>query len=290
MRQLAFCLITVFTFVIVSCVPSPVPQTPISKPATLPVRAENYPGNTAPPTPEGIIPQSTSRHPLKAQTTKAAGVTISYLSFDSRTHTIEVVDQTGIGSRYKTAAEVTRATGALATINGGFFTPEGEPLGLVYQGGKKAGALNNSSSLGSGALYIDKKLAKPILARRNSIQQWLKDPAFDPKELLQTGPFLIENSRAVFGLTNKEPRVRSFLLSDGKHHFAIAQCEPITLRNLAGALAAQPLSGFNIEIALNLDGGRSSDLNISSKVQGGPLNLRRWWNKPVRNYVIVRAQ
>ena len=290
MHSIVCCLTTTLTIAITSCGPPPLPEEKVNTPASAPVRAEAYPGNTAPPAPEGIIPQDTSRHPLQALTAQTAGVNITYLSFDTRTHTLAVIDQTGLGSQYQTAAEVTRATGALATINGGFFTPEGQPLGLVYHNGKKAGATNNSSSLGSGVLYIDQKLANPILARRDSIQKWLKDPAFDPKELLQTGPFLIENGRAISGLTNKEPRVRSFLLWDGKHHFAIAQCEPITLRNLAGALATQPLSGFRIELALNLDGGRSADLNISSQVQGGPINLRRWWNKPVRNYLTVKPQ
>ena len=108
--------------------------------------------------------------------------------------------------------------------------------------------------------------------------------------MLQTGPFLVEGGRSVSGLSNDEPRVRSLLLWDGKNHFAIAQCEPISLHNLGGALAKQPLPGFDIEVALNLDGGRSADLNISSKVPGGPINLRRWWNKPVRNYLIIQPQ
>jgi hypothetical protein len=38
---------------------------------------------------------------------------------------------------------------------------------------------------------------------------------------------------------------------------------------------------------LNLDGGRSSDLWISSAVQGGPLRERPLWNKPVRNFLVL---
>ena len=288
MRVFPFALITL---TVVSCAPQSQPDAPkVATAATPPVRAEQYPGNTALPTPDGILPVSTAQHPIRAQTAEVAGVTLTYLSFDTRTHTLAVVDQSTVGAEFKTAAEVSRAKNALATINGGFFTPEGQPLGLVYQNGKKAGALNTSSSLGSGVVYVDKKLAQPVIARRATFQQWLKDPAFNPKEVLQTGPFLVENGRTVSGLSNDEPRVRSLLLWDGKHHFAIAQCEPITLRNLGGALAKKGLPGFPVEVALNLDGGRSADLNISSKVQGGPINLRRWWNKPVRNYVVVKAQ
>ena len=283
--------LTLLTLAVISCAPQTVPETPGAvTAATDPVRAELYPGNTEPLPIEGAIPVSKALHPIRAQKGEVAGVTLTYLSFDTRNHTLAVVDQSSLGSEFQSAAEVSRAKNALATINGGFFTPEGQPLGLVYQDGKKSGALNTASSLGSGVVYVDKKLAQPVIARRATFQSWLKDPAFNPKEVLQTGPFLVEGGRSISGLSNDEPRVRSLLLWDGKNHFAIAQCEPITLRNLAGALAKQPLSGFQIEVALNLDGGRSADLNISSKVPGGPINLRRWWNKPVRNYVVVKPQ
>jgi uncharacterized protein YigE (DUF2233 family) len=277
-------------FAAVSC--SPVPEAPSEppQPATEPVRADNHPGNTSLPTPDGVLPVATSHHPLRVNTASVAGVKLTFLSFDTRTHTLEVVDQPGIGSQYQSAAEAMRARGALAGINGGFFTPEGAPLGVVYHQGKKTGSLNTASSLGSGVLYVDRNATQPVLARRETFRKWLTDSTFQPMEVLQTGPFLIENGKAIGGLTNKEPRVRSLLLWDGDHHFALAQCEPITLRNLAGALAKQPLSGFRVQTALNLDGGRSSDLSISSKVTGGPLNLRRWWNKPVRNYVVVKPQ
>lgn len=279
-----------FAVALVSCAPEPPTPERVNNPATLPVRAQPYPGNDLPITPDGVASVDTSRHPLQVRTGEVAGARMTFLTFDTRTHTLSVFDQGGIGTQYQTASEVTRAQGALASINGGFFTPEGEPLGVVYHEGTQIGSLNTASSLGSGVLYIDKKLAQPVLARRESFQKWLKDPAFSPKEVLQTGPFLVESGKAVSGLSNEESRVRSLLLWDGKYHFAIAQCEPITLRNLAGGLATQPIDDFRVVVALNLDGGRSSDLNISSKVPGGPRDLRRWWNKPVRNYVLLKSQ
>lgn len=286
-----FSSFSLFLVTLASCTPEQAEQPQLARiPATLPVRAEQYPGNTIPISSEGSAEPDFSRHSLIAQTANVAGVTLSYLSFDTRTHTIEVIDQPGLGSKYHTAAQVTKSTGAVAAINGGFFTPEGKPLGVLYHQGGETGALNTASSLGSGFLYVDKSSPSPLLTRRTTFQKLLKDSAFTPREALQSGPFLVENGAAVSGLSNKEPRVRSLLLWDGENHFAIAQCEPISLRNLAGALAQQPLPNFQVQMALNLDGGRSADLNVSSKVQGGPLNLRRWLNKPVRNYLIVKSQ
>lgn len=282
---------------LLSCAPStPTLPGPTELPATNPKRADAYPGNTALPAPVGQEtappdPTSATSYPVIVKKATLAGVPVTYLSFDTRTHTLAVIDQAkGPGTRYESSASVTAATQSLGTINGGFFTPEGEPLGLLYQDGKKTGSLNTSSSLGSGILYVDEKNPRPIILRREEFQYQLKDSSTKPRDVLQTGPFLVENSLPTAGLKADEARVRSFLLSDGQHHFAIAQCEPITLRNLAGALAKQPLPGFHIMTALNLDGGRSADLHVPSQTEGGPVNLRRWWNKPVRNYVVVRKQ
>ncbi len=288
--MIKFSLLGLTILLVVSCAPTSIAPPPVDNPATSPVRAEPHPGNTAAPVSEGRLPDDGSRHPLSVQSTQVAGAKLTYLSFDARNHTLSVVDQSSVGSQYRSAAEVTQRQKALATINGGFFTPEGKPLGLLYHNGKKVGHLNRSSSLGSGILYVDQKFAKPVITRRESFENWLKDEAFEPKEVLQSGPFLVEGGRAISGLKNEEPRIRSLLLWDGENHFAIAQCSAITLRNLAHALASQPLSGFQIEVALNLDGGRSADFNVSSKVSGGPLNLRRWLNKPVRNYLILTPQ
>ncbi len=53
------------------------------------------------------------------------------------------------------------------------------------------------------------------------------------------------------------------------------------------ALAGQPVPGLTIDAALNLDGGSSSDLWISSTVKGGPANERPFWSKSVRNYLVL---
>lgn len=278
-------------FISTGCVPDDTSTNtlPPNIPATAPIRIEQHPGNTEATPQDGVIPERQGFHSLGVKNANIAGVDFTYLTFDARRHTLEVVDQGQIGGTYQTASQVTAATSALATINGGFFTPEGKPLGLVYHEGNKVGSVN-SSSLGSGVIYVDQKLPTPTIARRETFQTWLSDSSFSPKEVLQTGPFLVEDSLAVNGLTGTDARIRSLIIWDGKHHFALAQCANISLPNLAAALAEQPLPDFNIVVALNLDGGRSSDLNISSQVTGGPINLRKWWNKPVRNYLILKKQ
>jgi len=56
---------------------------------------------------------------------------------------------------------------------------------------------------------------------------------------------------------------------------------------LGTALAGAELGGVKIKSALNLDGGRSSDLWVGSSAAGGPLRERPLWNKPVRNFLVL---
>jgi hypothetical protein len=70
----------------------------------------------------------------------------------------------------------------------------------------------------------------------------------------------------------------------------IARAGRCTLRQLAAALAAGPVDGLALDHALNLDGGRSADLWIGESVRGGPHRVRPFWNKPVRNFLVLRAR
>jgi uncharacterized protein YigE (DUF2233 family) len=285
-----------FALFLLSCAPQkPEPNNEQYR-LTEPKRADPHPGNTAPPPDanEQVAPRLTNAPdtwPLEVKRTTVAGAPFTYLSFDTREHTLAVIDQlNGPGSEYQSAEEVASATKALAAINGGFFTPAGRTLGLAYEKGERIGSLNNSSSLGSGVVYVDRKLARPVILRRATFEALQNNSAADPLELLQSGPFLVENSKPVTGLSKDNERLRSLLLWDGEYHFAFAQCGEISLANLGAALAKQPLEDFKITSALNLDGGRSADFHITSRVSGGPQTLRRWWNKPVRNHLIALPQ
>ena len=110
------------------------------------------------------------------------------------------------------------------------------------------------------------------------------------RHLIQAGPFLVENDIAVGGLENQKRSPRSFLVWDGGSRWALGYADKASLAELATALAAQPVTQLDITTALNLDGGRSSDLWVSAEVPGGPLNTRTLWNRPVRNYLLLHRQ
>ncbi len=215
-------------------------------------------------------------HATRAFRTSLGGISISGVSFDSRSQRLAVADQEGgPGSQWADAETAAKAHSGLAGINAGFFTPEGQPLGLVISGGKRSGSLNRSS-LGAG-FYSGG--GSPALLRR---EQGGSGP-----ELLQAGPFLVETGKATGGLSPKSSTARSFIAWDGGSGWVIARTGGCSLTELAQALAGAEIDGIKVRSALNLDGGRSSDLWISPTVPGGPLRERPLWNKPVRNFLVL---
>lgn len=212
------------------------------------------------------------------------GVDLVLVRFDDRAYEMRVVDQRGgPGSRWATASLAGRGMGALAAINGGFFTPEGDPLGLVVARNKRAGFWNKVSSLCSGVFVVDAEGPKLVRSR-----SWL--PQREASELLQTGPFLVEGGVLVEGLESEEDRARSFLLWDGRNGWAMGYTRSATLEALGKALASDRFKGLAVSSALNLDGGRSADLWVSNAVKGGGVTERLWWNRPVRNFLVLKKK
>lgn len=221
--------------------------------------------------------------PASIERVTSRGLDLTFLLFDERSYHLSVADKKeGPDTEWPTAESAAMAHGALAAINASFFDAEGAPLGLVIENGRRIGKWNSNSSLASGVFAMEKR---PRLLRR---QHWR---SFSPtRHLIQAGPFLVENDIAVDGLENQKRSPRSFLAWDGGSRWALGYAAKASLAELAAALAAQPVTQLEITTALNLDGGRSSDLWVSAEVPGGPLNTRTLWNRPVRNYLLLHRQ
>lgn len=237
-----------------------------------------------PPLKKSAIPSVPAKAPTLAGKT-IHGISFEGVSFDSRTHRLQVIDQPrGPGSDFATARDAAASHGALAALNAGFFTPEGKPLGLVISAGKRSGAWNTASSLGSG-IFAESSSGQLSLSRRSSPTAFA-----DARELIQAGPLLIENGKPVGGLDPQKTAVRSLLFTDGGHRWWIGKSSPCTLAALGRALASASPAPWPARTALNLDGGRSTDLFISPKIPGGPLHRRSILNRPVRNFLILVAK
>jgi uncharacterized protein YigE (DUF2233 family) len=257
------------------------PQAPVA-PVTsaerlLPPVAEKPP--VLPVAPAAAAPAATdapARAPRVVQT-MLGGISLTSVAFDSRSHRLVVADQPGgPGSVWPDARSAAASRNGIAAVNAGFFTPQGAPLGLVIAGGKRAGSLNRASSLGAG-LFVDE--GSPSLVRRETGKTG--------GELLQSGPFLVENGRALPGLSPESSTARTFIGWDESSGWFIARSGACSLADLAKALEGAKIGGVACRVVLNLDGGRSSDLWAGSSLDGGPVTQRPFWNKPVRNFLVL---
>ncbi len=245
--------------------------------------AQQKPPRAIPVKEAALAPQKTATPPRIIEK-KIAAITFQGIAFDSRTHRLIVADQAGgPASQYADSAAVAQALGGIAAVNAGFFTPEGKPLGLVASAGKISGAWNRASSLGSGIWY-EKTSGFMGISRREKLG---KAAASKMPELIQAGPMLIENSKSVDGLDAQKASARTMILWDGNTRWWIGCCSPCTLAELGKTLATAEPAGWKIKHALNLDGGRSSDLWISETVPAGPIRCRPLWNKSVRNFLVL---
>ena len=106
-------------------------------------------------------------------------------------------------------------------------------------------------------------------------------------EVLQSGPFLVEDGRVISGLSQDSSTARTVIGWDGGSGWFIARTGGCSLAALGQALAGAEIGGVKARTVLNLDGGRSSDLWVGSSVPGGPVSQRPIWNKPVRNFLVL---
>jgi hypothetical protein len=216
-------------------------------------------------------------HPLRVSSTSLNGTTFTAVTFDGRDYFLKVIDQKeGPGTEFARAEFA--GQGSLAAINGGFFNPDGSPLGLVITDGQSRGAFNASSFLGTG--IIDGE--NTTLSHRKSYQE--------SSELLQSGPRLVWDQERLTGLSKSKERPRSFVIWDGNNHFGIGHADRATLQGLANNLQAQPFEGFHIKYAINLDGGTSCDLWVSNQISGGGFTKSSLFRKKARNYLALRKR
>jgi len=267
-------------------------QTPLSTNENHPQnprRSQQIPEKITPPpitqNPTTSIPLPTQgKAKLAYHHTSRNGIVLSLVSFDDRDYQLQVADQShGPMTHWNTSKEAARALNGVAAINGGFFTPEGKPLGLVVTHGERRGGITHTS-LGSG-IFLTSENHNAIVRRETYTQsptRW-----GNITHLLQSGPMLTENSKPVSGLSKKNHRPRSFIAWDGNHHWAIGYAEPCTLDGLARAISGRAPAEFPIRTAINLDGGRSSDLWVSGQVSGKETSHRGFLNKPVRNFLVI---
>jgi uncharacterized protein YigE (DUF2233 family) len=211
------------------------------------------------------------RHYSLGEATSGRETEVQLALFSSQNATLRVIDQPNFERHL---AETMPQQNCLAGVNGGYFDPAGEPVGLLRSSGKTIAPFRRA------------RLLSGVLAARPAGVEIFRASEFPAKksawqEAVQCGPFLIERGKPVAGLDNTRLARRTFAFTTIGRRAAIGYCEPVTLARLAEILAA--LSQLKIARALNLDGGSSSAFwcRTTAKTVSAPEA------KTVRDFVAV---
>ena len=205
-----------------------------------------------------------------------ADAELKLVFFDSTRCALRIVDQPDRG-KAGSLGEAMRSIPAIAGCNGGYFTPEFQPLGLSISQGVRTGKMERSSLLG-GLLMV--RRGRPVILWRDEFteQSGITD-------LIQAGPRLVYGGLPVKGLDDSKSRVRTFVLTDCAGHWALGLCDRVSLRQLSDLLATKGIiTELDVERALNLDGGSSSGLWY--RQEGGEEVYDNEFST-VRNFLVV---
>lgn len=198
---------------------------------------------------------------------------VQVVVFDSRQFDLKVIDQPDDWAGGSRLTECMRGAAAVAGVNGGFFTREFKPMGLMIANGQRTGAWQTGPLL-TGAVVVTSHLQLLWNAEVN---------VDEARELVQAGPRLVDGGQAVSGLDSLKRSTRTFIANDGGHQWLIGLAHDITLGELAELLATPGLMpAFTVNRALNLDGGHSSAFYYRGN--NGREHSHPGWST-VRNYL-----
>jgi exopolysaccharide biosynthesis protein len=187
---------------------------------------------------------------------------------------LRVIDQPDAHAGGGVISALMQKHNAIAGVNGGYFTPEFTPLGLMIASGEKTGALQTSKLLG-GII-----LGTPRLLWRDEFHS-----AEGATDLIQCGPRLVDSARAITGLDTTKNRARTFIATNENDAWLIGTAGSISLGDLADILASPGIiPNIRIHRALNLDGGNSTAI-WSRNAEGAIVSDPGW--STVRNYLAL---
>jgi uncharacterized protein YigE (DUF2233 family) len=154
---------------------------------------------------------------------------------------------------------------APVVFNASYYSPDGKPVGLVVSDGKLIGPVQNSQM--RGMFVAEPKGMSPDLPRATILD--LVFGRIDPKNLpwmqgVQSFPLLLDYKGRIRVKSTEKRAYRTVICADRNANILIFNTghEYFTLYDLAHFLKA---SAFEIDSALNLDGGSEAQLYIKTK-------------------------
>ena len=193
--------------------------------------------------------------------------------FSTKSCTLRVIQNEDGASNL---AEVMTRGKCLAGVNGGYFSPDFAPIGLLITDGKVVAPLQRARLI-TGVLSASTHGVQ--IARVREFSQQRKVNA-----AVQCGPLVVDLGRPVRGLEETRSARRTFAAIGALDRVALGVCSEITLTEFAKILATTQIADrFKISRALNLDGGSSSAFWFAR--DGAAFSIPE--QKTVRDFVAV---
>jgi exopolysaccharide biosynthesis protein len=153
--------------------------------------------------------------------------------------------------RYGSVEDAATAAEAVAGVNGGYFQPDGTPVGLLISDNRTVHKFETARLI-SGVFFVQD--GKPGLVRSQRFGK-LKNVS----QAIQCGPFLLEKGRSPVGLNDDRTAPRTFVFMGNDSVWGLGICRSVTLAEMSQILALHDLvSHSSLSSALNLDGGSST--------------------------------
>lgn len=178
--------------------------------------------------------------------------TVHAFRIDTKQYKFGVVTAKDFGRKNSTVKDMAKKKNALVAINGGFFSPEYESLGLLISDGKTINPLRKTSWW--SVFYIKGKV--PYIRHTNSFR---KDRSISMA--VQSGPRLLVGG----SIPKLKPSYaeRSAVCITGKKDVILIATENLAIqpKELADLLRKNEANeGLGCHTALNLDGGSSTQM------------------------------
>lgn len=170
---------------------------------------------------------------------------------DPKQFRFEILDSRTLGEVVTTVSRLAKKNGALLVINGGFFSPERRPMGLIVRNGT---LLNPIHKAPWWAVFQMEKTTPRILP----FSQFHLGPNI--VMALQAGPRLVVNG-SIPKLKSSIARRSGIGIQNSGHIILAASQEEISMNEFAQVFQKSEKSGgLGCPNALNLDGGSSTQL------------------------------
>ena len=213
------------------------------------------------------------RHIILENTTAPHGAVVDLAIFSAKSCALRVIDNP-LG---KTLSDTLAREKCVAGVNGGYFSSDFEPVGLLISDGKMMARLQRARLL-TGVLVGSSRNVQIL-----RVGEFSRQPKMNAA--IQCGPFLVEHYEHIRGLNDSALARRTFVATGRNDRVALGVCSEISLAELATILAETPLVyDFKIQRALNLDGGSSSAFWFARE-NGSACSIPE--EKSVRDFVAV---